>query len=79
MGNTARRKKLSTMERAVQAVGGQSELSRRITNLGRNCSQSTVSHWANGRDVPAEYVIAIEQATGGVVKRGEIRPDIYPD
>lgn len=41
-------------------------------------SQPTVWGWinkGNGR-IPAEYVIAVEQATG--VSRHDLRPDIYP-
>lgn len=41
-------------------------------------SQPTVWGWINkGRGlIPAEYVIAVETATG--VPRHELRPDIYP-
>jgi DNA-binding transcriptional regulator YdaS (Cro superfamily) len=40
-------------------------------------SQPTVWRWLNqSRRVPAEYVLAIEAATG--ISRHELRPDIYP-
>ena len=31
-----------------------------------------------GRRVPAEWCLAIEQATGGAVGAHELRPDLYP-
>lgn len=50
------------------------------SELARICgvSQPTVWGWVNkGRGmIPAEYVIAVENATG--VSRHALRPDIYP-
>jgi DNA-binding transcriptional regulator YdaS (Cro superfamily) len=38
-----------------------------------------VWNWINrDRKVPAEFVLAIERATGGRVTRHQLRPDIYP-
>ncbi len=52
---------------AIQAVGGVSELARRI-----GISQPSVSNWDK---VPAERVLAVEAATG--VERMRLRPDLY--
>src|SRR2546423_145059 len=52
---------------AIQAVGGVSELARRV-----GISQPSVSNWDK---VPAERVIAVEAATG--VPRVRLRPDLY--
>jgi TorA maturation chaperone TorD len=52
---------------AIQAVGGVSELARRI-----GISQPSVSNWDK---VPAERVLAVEAATG--VARMRLRPDLY--
>jgi DNA-binding transcriptional regulator YdaS (Cro superfamily) len=42
------------------------------------CSQGLVSQWVNGDTViTAERAKAIEEATGGAVKRHELRPDIF--
>lgn len=42
-------------------------------------TQGLVSHWVTGRTrIPAERVLTIEQATGGLVTRHELRPDLYP-
>src|SRR5947208_1485988 len=46
---------------AIQAVGGVSELARRV-----GISQPSVSNWDK---VPAERVIAVEAATGGPLER----------
>ena len=52
----------------------QSELASRI-----GVSPSLISQWLSGhRPIAAEQVIPIERATGGAVKRHELRPDIYP-
>jgi TorA maturation chaperone TorD len=55
------------LNEAIQAVGGVSELARRI-----GISQPSVSNWDK---VPAERVIAVEAATG--VARVRLRPDLY--
>ncbi len=52
---------------AIQAVGGVSELARRI-----GISQPSVSNWDK---IPAERVLAVEAATG--VVRMRLRPDLY--
>lgn len=62
------------IRRAVDAVGGsQSELARRI-----GCSQVFVHHMLRGqRAIPARFCVAIEAASGGVVTRYELRPDVF--
>jgi DNA-binding transcriptional regulator YdaS (Cro superfamily) len=67
---------LRALERAIEALGGQSQLARAI---GNGVRQQNVWWWRNrsGR-VPAEYVLAIQKATGGQVKAHELRPDVYP-
>lgn len=55
------------LEEAIQAVGGVTELARRI-----GISQPSVSNWSR---VPAERVLSVEAATG--VARAILRPDLY--
>jgi TorA maturation chaperone TorD len=55
------------LNEAIQAVGGVSELARRI-----GISQPSVSNWDK---VPAERVLAVEAATG--IARMRLRPDLY--
>jgi TorA maturation chaperone TorD len=55
------------LDEAIRAAGGVSELARRI-----GISQPSVSNWDR---VPAERVIAVEQATK--VSRTVLRPDLY--
>jgi TorA maturation chaperone TorD len=55
------------LNEAIRAVGGVSELARRI-----GISQPSVSNWDK---VPAERVLAVEAATG--VTRVRLRPDLY--
>jgi DNA-binding transcriptional regulator YdaS (Cro superfamily) len=64
------------LQRAVRIAGGQSALARAC---GKGCKQQHVWNWIH-RDhkVPAEFVLAIERATGGRVSRHQLRPDIYP-
>lgn len=64
------------MQRAVRIVGGQAALARAC---GKGCRQQHVWNWLNrDRQIPAEFVLAIERATGGQVTRHQLRPDIYP-
>src|SRR5262245_33777481 len=57
----------SGLEEAIRAVGGVSELARRI-----GISQPSVSNWDR---VPAERVPAVEAATG--IERAVLRPDLF--
>src|SRR5262249_36673189 len=57
------------LNEALQAVGGISELARKI-----GISQPSISNWTR---VPAERVRAVEAATG--VSRTILRPDLYQD
>ena len=59
----------SGLRAAIDAVGGVSELARRV-----GISQPSVSNWDK---VPAERVLAVESATG--VSRIQLRPDLYAD
>jgi TorA maturation chaperone TorD len=52
---------------AIRAVGGVTELARRI-----GISQPSVSNWSR---VPADRVVTVEAATG--VARAVLRPDLY--
>lgn len=54
--------------------GGRAELARRL-----DISQSFLYQVARGlRQMPVDRVLAVERATGGVVGRHDLRPDIYP-
>jgi TorA maturation chaperone TorD len=55
------------LQEAIRAVGGVSELARRI-----GISQPSVSNWDR---VPAERVLSVEAATG--VTRAVLRPDLF--
>lgn len=56
------------LDLAKKAVGGSSELGRRL-----GVTSQAVSQW---RRVPAERVLDVERATG--VSRHQLRPDLYP-
>src|SRR5262249_25873908 len=55
------------LQEAIKAVGGVSELARRL-----GISQPSVSNWDR---VPADRVINVESATG--INRAILRPDLY--
>ena len=57
------------LSEAIRAVGGVSELARRV-----GISQPSVSNWDR---IPAERVTAVEEATG--VERTKLRPDLYAE
>jgi TorA maturation chaperone TorD len=60
---------------AVDLVGGQAKLARIL-----GVSQPNVWHWLHKSErVPGEYVLKIEEATGGRVSRHDLRPDLYPE
>ena len=60
------------LKRALEIAGSQSKLAAAI-----GTSQQLVSYWlANGKPLPAEFVLAAEAKLG--VSRHDLRPDIYP-
>src|SRR5262247_790814 len=64
---TTRQMRDQGLQEAIRAVGGVSELARRI-----GISQPSVSNWDR---IPAERVLAVEAATG--VTRAVLRPDLF--
>src|SRR5688572_4972302 len=59
---------------AVDLVGGQAKLARIL-----GVTQPNVWHWLHKSErVPGEYVLKIEEATGGKISRHDLRPDLYP-
>jgi TorA maturation chaperone TorD/DNA-binding transcriptional regulator YdaS (Cro superfamily) len=59
---------------AVDMVGGQAKLARML-----GVTQPNVWHWLHKSErVPGEYVLKIEEATGGRISRHDLRPDLYP-
>lgn len=62
---------MNAIERAVEAAGGQQKLAEAI-----GVKYQAVQKWLRNRKLPAERVIAVEEATG--VPRGDLRPDLYP-
>lgn len=63
----------TAIQKAVDAVGSQSALARKL-----KVTPQCVQQWVKSGRVPAERVLDVEFATGNSVTRFEIRPDIYP-
>ena len=65
---------MNAIKRCIEAVGGrQAELARRV-----GVTPGAVTQWVQGRrPIPPERCRAIEAATGGVVTRYELRPDVF--
>ena len=59
------------LEKAINLAGGQSALARLV-----GVSPQLVHSWKRF-GVPPHRAVQIEAATGGKVKRGELRPDIF--
>ncbi len=60
------------LRKAIAVAGGQTALAAKIGK-----TQGHVSKWLERDALPADMVLAVEQATG--VPRHDLRPDIYPD
>ena len=65
-------KRMDALTKAIGVFGGKAALARAL-----NTYPQKVDNWTrrSGR-VPAEYCVAIEQATGGSVTVEELRPDL---
>lgn len=67
--------KKTILQRAVSAKPFDGNQSRFADAIGT--SQQNISNWLRaGRQLPAEYVLKAEEATG--ISRHTWRPDIYP-
>ncbi len=61
------------VKKAIDILGGQAALARAC-----GVTQPAVFRWLNGSRVKADHVMSIVNATNGVVKAYQIRPDL-PD
>ena len=57
--------------RAIKTAGSMRKLGLLI-----DCNTGQINMWKHRNNVPAEYVLPIERATG--VSRSLLRPDLYP-
>lgn len=64
---------VSALNRAIEHCGSATKLAQKI-----GVTLMSVSHWRSGRNaITPERAKQIEDATGGLVKRHELRPDIF--
>lgn len=61
---------MPAVERAIEAVGGEAEVARRL-----GISQPSVHGWKQRKRCPAERVPWLSEASG--VSKHELRPDLY--
>lgn len=59
----------AALARAIEAAGGPAALGRML-----GITSQAISQWTR---CPLERVVEVERATGGAVKRHELRPDIF--
>lgn len=60
------------LDRACDALGSQQALAAAL-----GIRSPSISEWRAKNRVPAERCAEIERATGGAVKREELRPDVF--
>lgn len=67
------------IQEAVSVCGGQSALARQLCLLtGKDVRQAHVWNWLNRtKALPAEYAVPVERATGGLIPRHRLRPDLF--
>jgi len=65
----AKNKRDRALNRALKAVGGQANLARAL-----GITIQSINAW---RKCPPRRALAVEHATGGLVKRHELRPDVF--
>lgn len=71
---------VDALVKAIDHVGSQSELARRLSKfLNRPTpSQQLISKWLyNGAYIDAEYWAAFEHVTDGKVSAPQLRPDVF--
>ena len=57
--------------RAIELLGSQSDLARRI-----GCNRQNVLAWLRSSTIPAQVALKIHEATDGVVSVQDMRPDL---
>ena len=63
---------MKALHRAIKTAGSMRELGLLI-----GCTTGQISMWKHRGNVPPQYVLPIEKATG--VSRHLLRPDLYPE
>ena len=63
---------MKALHRAIKTAGSMRELGELI-----GCTTGQISMWKHRGNIPPQYVLAIEKATG--VSRHLLRPDLYPE
>ena len=77
---------MRTIRKTVKVLIPQCAIDRAIVQLGSPAElaavlgvrRQAVEQWMQRGTVPANRVLAVEEATRGKIKRHELRPDIYP-
>ncbi len=65
----------TALGKAIEAAGGPAALARFITENYGPITAQAICDW---RLCPPKRVLQLEAATGGVVNRHALRPDLYP-
>lgn len=65
------------IEKAIEICGGQQTLLAK--KIGGTVRQQHVRYWLYMAKIPADRAVQIEIATGGKIKRSELRPDLFCD
>lgn len=70
---------MNPIQKAIDTLGSQAQMA-----MALGVRQPTISEWVRGdRPIPVERCVQIEQATNGVVRRWDLRPDdwhrIWPE
>lgn len=63
------------LAKAIKEAGGVAALARYITEHYDSITTQAISQW---RQCPSDRVLQVEAATGGKVRREQLRPDLYP-
>ncbi len=66
---------MSQILRAVAIHGGR----KRAFAESLGITPQMLNHWLARKRVPAEYCIAVEKATQGIVTRYDLRPEVFGD
>lgn len=62
----------SALSRAIEIVGSQKILAEKL-----GVTQQIISYWLKHNKFPAEHVSDAEKATGGIITRHQLRPDLF--
>ena len=68
---------LAKLRSSIKEMGGLTVLAEEMSKIGKYVYPQLLEAWIRRGQIPAVWVLSMEQALKGAVTRHELRPDVY--